>query len=399
MSNIFNQSIDTSHERRVEQITAECRDQSIELLDVKNIPLREVSTVKSSIGSTVTSLVGGKAQYDFLQIYTMRHGNDIQYFFQPFSGLTPLPGQHFKVIAGSLNYPVQYRIKKKKSFSDGLYELIMDCIPIVKLKKIRACEWICETESEKAYLKSLKLPVMKEVSNVWQTGTTLINLDWTFQACAINKDYTLVSMQTGRYGALSEKSGLNQFKQFCIFVSKYMEHSVGDGSNNALISNSFLSSIFKKNYLSGTKNDISADNIEWLHPNKVELIINNLKRFNNLKKLHLNGDITEKKMANLRECILDKYCVNCDEVIAAIPMDLLGNMKSAAVFTADKLYISCLDEYEYCIDLNNVSGYNGTKGFTESTMELVLADGSITEVQIELASEVMKAFFTQYCYM
>ncbi len=399
MSSIFNQSIDTSHERRVEQITAECRGQSIELLDVKNIPLREVSSVKSSIGSTVTSLVGGKAQYDFLQIYTMRKGNDIQYFFQPFSGLTPLPGQHFKVIPGSIKYPVQYGIKKKKSFLDGLYELLMDCIPIVKMKKIRVCEWICEAESEKANLNSIKLPLLKEVSNVWQTGTTLINLEWTLQACAINKDYTLISMQTGRYGALSDKSGLNQFKQFSSFVSKYVEHSAGDGSINALISNSFLSSIFKKNYLSGPKNDMPADNIDWLQTNKIQLIINNLKKFNNFKKLHLNGDITDKKMANLKECILDKYGLNRDEVIAAIPMDLLGNMKSAAVFTADKLYINCVDEYEYCIDLNNVSGYNGTKGFTESTMELVLADGSITEVQIELASEVMKAFFTQYCYM
>lgn len=399
MSGIFNQSIDTSHERRVAQITAECRGQGIELIDVKDIPLREVSSVKSSIGSTVTSLVGGKAQYDFLQIYTMRHGNEIQYFFQPFSGLTPLPGQHFKVIQGSLMYPVQYGIKNKKSFTEGLYELFMDCIPIVKLKQIRVCEWICEAASEKVYLKSLKLPVMKEISNVWQTGTTMINLEWTFQACAINKDYTLVSMQTGRYGALSDKSGLNQFKQLCIFASKYTEHLVGDGSINALISNSFLSSIFKKNYLSGIKNDIADVNIEWLHTNKVELIINNQKKFNNLKKLHLNEDITEKKMENIKKCILDKYGVNRDEVIAAIPMDLLGNMKSAAVFTADKLYISSLDEYEYCIDLNNVSRFNGTKGFTESTMELVLADGSVTEVQIELVSDVMKAFFTQYCYM
>ncbi len=399
MSSIFNQSIDTSHERRVEQITTECRGQGIELLDVKNVPLRDVSAVKSSIGSTVTSLVGGKAQYDFLQIYTMRQGNELQYYFQPFSGLTPLPGQHFKVISGSLKYPIQYGVKKKKSFSDGLYELIMDSIPIVKLKKIRVCEWICEAESEKANLKGIKLPVYKEISNVWQTGTTLINLEWTLQACAIDKAHTLLSMQTGKYGALSEKSGLNQFKQFCGFASNYVEHSAGDGSINALITNSFLSSIFKKNYLSGPKNDMPADNIEWLYTNKVQLIINNLKKFNNLKKLYLIGDINEKKLANLKEFVLDKYGINRNEVIAAIPMDLLGNMKSAAVFTADKLYISSLDEYEYCIDLNNVTGFNGTKGFTESSMELVLADGSVTEVQIELASEVMKAFFTQFCYM
>jgi hypothetical protein len=399
MSSIFSQSIDTSHDRRIEQITAECKNQSMELLDVKSTPLREVSSVKSSVGSTVTSLVGGKAQYDFVQIYTMRNGNEVQYFFQPFSGLTPLPGQHFKIIPGSLKYPIQYGIKRKKSFSDGFYETLMDCIPIVQLKKIRVCEWICEAESEKAYLKGLKLPLMKEISNVWQTGTTLINLDWTFQACALNKDYTLVSMQTGRYGALSEKSGLSQLKQFCTFVSKYVERSFGDGSNNALITNSFLSYIFRKNYLSGTKDNISVENIEWVYTSKVKLIINNLKKFNNFKKLYLNKDIDEKKMENLRECILDKHGVGREEVIVAIPMDLLGNMKSAAVLTADKLYISYLEEYECCLDLNNVSGYNGTKGFTESTMELVLSDGSTTEVKIELASEVMKAFFTQYCYM
>lgn len=399
MSNIFNQSIETAHERKVGQITAECKSQGVELLDVKSIPLREVGSAKSSLGSTVTSLVGGKAQYDFLQIYTMRHGNNIQYFFQPFSGMIPLPGQHFKVIPGSLKYPIQYRIKKKKSFSDVLHEFFMDCIPTVKSKKFRVCEWICEAESEKAYLKSLKLPVMKKVSSVWQTGTTLINLDWTFQACAINKDYTLVSMQTGRYGILSEKSGLQQFEQFCSFVLEYAKQLAGDGSNNVLISNSFLSSIFKKNYLSGTKNDLSAENIEWLHTNKVKSIINNLRKFNNLKKLYLNDDIDENKMTNLRKCILDKHSINRDEVIAAIPMDILSNMKSAAVLTADKLYISYADEYECCLDLNNVCGYNGTKGLTESKMELVMADGSTAEVRIELASEVMKAFFIQYCYM
>jgi hypothetical protein len=275
----------------------------------------------------------------------------------------------------------------------------MDCIPIVRFKQIRVCEWICEAESEKTYLMSFKLPVMKEVSNVWQMGTTIINLDWTFQACAINKDYTLVSMQTGRYGVVSEKSGLNQFKQLCIFVSKYAEHLPGDGSNNALITNSFLSSIFKKLYLSGTKDNVLAENIEWVHTNKVKSIIYNLKKFGYFKNLYLNCDIDEKKMENLKECILNKYGVGRDEVIAAIPMEIFGNMKSAAVLTADKLYISYLDEYECCIDLNNVAAYNGTKGFTESTMELELEDGSTTEVRIEYASEVIRTFFTQYCYM
>jgi hypothetical protein len=399
MANIFSQGMDTAYQRRIEQITDECKSQNMEVVDVKDVLLREVNEVKSTLGSAVTSFVGGKAQYDYLQIYTMRQGSDLQYFFQPFSGLTALPGQHFKVIPGSLKYPIQYGIIKKKSFSNHLYELFMSYIPVVNLKKIRACEFLSEAESEATNLKRLKLPVLKEVSHVWQNGTTLINLDWTFQACAINQDYTLVSMKTGRYGVFSEKSGLSQMNKFCAFVSDYAKHLAGDGSSNVLITNSLLSYIFKKNYLNGKTDNLWGESIEWVQTNKVKLVAEHLKKFEHLKKLHLNGDINEKKMANLKECILNKYGVSGHEVIAAIPMDLLGNMKGAAVLTADKLYISDGDEYECCIDLDNVSDYNGLKGFTESTMELVLTDGSTIEVKIELASEVMNAFFTQYCYL
>lgn len=399
MANIFSQGMDTAYQRRIEQITAECKSQNIEFVDVKGLVLREVNEVKSTFGSAVTSFVGGNAQYEYLQIYTMRQGSNLQYFLQPFSGLTALPGQHFRVIPGSLKYPIQYGIKKKKSFSDHLYEYSMAHIPGLNLKKIRACEFLSEAESETLNLKRQKLPLLKEVSHVWQNGTTLINLDWTFQACAINQDLTLVSMQTGRYGIFSEKSGLSQFNKFCGFASSYAKHLTGDGSSNVLITNSFLSYIFKKNYLNGKTDNLWGESIEWLQANKVKLIVEHLKKFEHLKKLHLNGDINEKKMANLKECILNKYGVSSDEVIAAVPMDLLGNMKEAAILTADKLYISVSDEYECCMDLDNVSDYNGLKGFTESTMELVMADGSTTEVKVELASEVMNAFFTQYCYL
>lgn len=399
MANIFNQGMDFAYDRRIDQIKAECKAQNIELLDVKSITLQDVNAVKATIGSTVTSFIGGKAGYDLLQIYTMRYRGELQYFIQPFGGLTALPGQHFKVIPGSLRHPVQYGIKRKKSFSDGMYELIMDSIPVISLKKIRVCEWLCEVDSEAANLKNLKLPLLKELSHVWQTGTTLINLDWTLQACAVNKDFTLVSMQTGRYGTISERSGLNQFMQFTGFISKYAERMAGDGSNNVLISNSFLSFLFRKNYMSGPRDGQWVPDVEWLHTNKVRLVINNLKKFNHFKKLCLIGDIDEKKMANLKSCILDRQGIKENEVIAAIPMDLLNNMKSAAVLTSDKLCISYLEEYECCINLNEISGFNGTKGFTESIVELVMEDGTTTEVRVEAASEVLKAFFEQYCYI
>lgn len=399
MANYFNQGIDTAHDRRADQITAECKGLNIELLNVESIPLREVSALKSTLGSTVTAFIGGKAAYDLLQIYTMRFKGELQYFIQPFSGITALPGQHFKVIPGSLRHPIQYGIKRKKSFSDGMYEILMDSIPVVKLKKIRVCEWLCEADSEAAHLKSIKLPLWKEISHVWQTGTTLINLDWTFQACAVNKDYTLVCMQTGKYGLTSEKSGLKQFMKFSDFVSNYEGRMAGDGRNNSLISNSFLSLFFREQYMSGPRDGVWVPDVEWIHTNKVKHVINNLKKFNHLKKLSLNGDLDDKKMANLKACILDKHEIEREDVIAAVPMDLLNNMKSAVVLTADKLYISYLDEYECSIDLDDIYGYNGVKGFTESIVELAMKDGSTTEVRVESASEVMKAFFEQYCYM
>jgi hypothetical protein len=397
MATIFNNSIDTAYQRRVGQLTAECQKLNIELLDVHNVQLREVSAAKSTIGSTVTSFVGGSAQYDYLQIYTMRDGPNLQYYFQPFSGVTALPGQHFKVIPGSLMVPIQYGIKKKKKFRDVLFETLINKLPL--FKKIRACEFRSEADGEAMFLKSLKLPLIKELSSVWETGTTYINLDWTLQACAINNAYTLVSMQTGRYGALSERSGLSQFKQWYIFTAKYAERLAGDGSNNVLISNSLLSFLFKKNYLNGRRENAWGEDIEWIQPHKVRSIMSHLKKFDRLKKIHLSEDINEKKMTTLQNGVLNKYGIGANEVVAALPMDVLGNMKSVAVFTADRLTISCMNGYECQIDLHNVSGFNGLKGLTDSKMELLMADGRLLEVKLELVGDIMNSFFTQYCYV
>ena len=94
--------------------------------------------------------------------------------------------------------------------------------------------------------------------------------------------------------------------QFTGFISKYAERMAGDGLNNALISNSFLSFLFRKNYMSGPRDGQWVPDVEWLHTNKVRLVINNLKKFNHFKKLSLIGDIDEKKMANLKAFILDR---------------------------------------------------------------------------------------------
>ncbi len=136
MTTPFSQGIETSHERRVEQLRAECKNEGIELINVQNISLREVNAAKAAVGSTLTSLVGGNTEYDFLQIYTLSQDSKLQYFYQPFSGLTALPGQHFKVIPVSIKNPIQYRIKKKQSFSESLYQTYINRIPFFIGKKI-----------------------------------------------------------------------------------------------------------------------------------------------------------------------------------------------------------------------------------------------------------------------
>ncbi len=394
----FSESVEKSHERRVEQLRAECNKERMEFINVQEISLRDVNATKAAVGSTVTSLVGGKAEYDFLQIYTLSQDNQIQYFYQPFSGITPLPGQHFKVLPGSLKNPIQYRIKKKQTFKESLYQTYINRIPFLSAKKIRVCEWLCVDAEEQSKFKKLKLPFLREISHVWQDGLTKIELGWTFQANAINQDYTLVNMQTGRYGALGERSGLKQFKEICSFISQFGKHYSGDGSNNVMISNSYLSSSFGKKYLSDEQENRYNGTPIWKPVNVVKSIITNLLKFEIHKKVYLLQNIDAKKMKNLKSCVLDKNSIDQSEVIAAAAMDTFGNMKSAAVFTKDKLYISDL-EYNLTLDLSEVQACTGLKGLLDSSLELILSNGETTKIQVTLIGDFMNDFFKELCKM
>jgi hypothetical protein len=396
MATPFSQGIETSHERRVEQLKKECSNEGAELINVENISLHEVNSVKASVGSTITSLVGGKAGYDFLQIYMIRQNNRIQYYFQPFSGLTALPGQHFLVIPGSIKNPIQYRIKKQQSFTESLYQTYINRLPFFVGKNIRVCEWLCVDSTEQLKLKGLKLPFLKEISHVWQNGLTKIELEWTFQANAINHEYSLVSMQTGRYGSLGERVGLKQFKQICSFVSQFGEHYIGDGSNNVMISNSYLGSLFRTKFLLDEQENRNNNVPVWNPKHIVRSIITNLLKFERYKKVYLVQDLDDKRRKNLKECVLSKNNIDPSQVIAAAAMDMFGNMKGAAVFMKDKLHISDTD-YEHTIQLSEVQACNGLKGFTDSSMELILSDGEITKIQVGLMGEFLNKFFEEYC--
>lgn len=392
----FSESIEVSHERRIEQLRAECNSEKIQFVNVQSISLQEVSSAKASLGSTVTSLVGGKAEYDFLQIYTFSQNGQTQYFLQPFSGLTALPGQHFMVIPVSLKNPIQYRIKKKQSFKESIYQDFMNRIPLISDKKIRVCEWLCVDSEVQKNLKVLKLPILRGISHVWQNGLTKIELGWTFQASAINKDVTLVSMQTGRYGALGERSGLKQFKEISDFVLQYAAKYTGDGSNNVLISNSYLSSYFANKIL-GDEQEIKFSGIsEWKPNNIVKAIVTNLLNFENHKKVYLKENIDAKKMKNLENGILKKFNLDPSEVVAAASLDTFGGMKQAAVFTKDRLYISDLD-YELSLDLDEVQACIGLKGLLDSNLELISTEGDTIVVKVSLASDFMNAFFKELC--
>lgn len=390
----FSQSIETSHERREKQLMAECSSEGIEFINVQNISLREVSSTKAALGSTLTSLVGGKAAYDFLQIYTLRLGSQVQYYFQPFSGITPLPGQHFKVIPVSIKNPIQYRIKKKQTFTESLYQTYINRIPFFSAKKIRVCEWLCADAAEQIKLKSLKLPFLRDISHVWQDGLTKIELDWTFQANAITEGYTLVNMQTGRYGVLGERVGLKQFKDICAFILQHGEHYFGDGSNNVMISNTYMGSLFKDKFLSDEQENRNTGVPVWKPQNIVKSVVSNLIQFENHKKVYLVQNIDEKKMKNLKACSLDKNNIDKSEVIAAAAMDTFGNMKNAAVFTKDKLYISDLN-YEIALNLSEIQANKGLKGLTDSSLELVLANGEVSKIQVTLIGEFMNDFMNE----
>ncbi len=392
----FSESIEVSQERRIEQLKAECKNEKIEFISVQGIPLKDVNSAKASFGSALTSLAGGKAEYDFLQIYTLSQNNQMQYFFQPFCGLTPLPGQHFMVIPVSIKNPVQYRIKKKKSFTEAVYQDFMNRVPLISNRKIRICEWLCVDTDVQKRLKETKLSVLREISHVWQNGMTKIELEWTFQASAINDEFTLVSVQSGRYGSLGERTGLKQFREIVSFFVQFAGRYKGDGSNNVLISNSYLSSCFVNKFLNDIQEAKFTGIPDWRPVNIVKSIIANLIKFENHKKVYLRENIDAKKMKNLQAGILKKYDIDPSEVVAAASLDTFGGMKQAAVFTKDKLYISDLD-YEITLNLHDVAGTKGLKGLLDTSLELELADGNTLTLKVGLVGGFMNDFFKELC--
>ncbi len=393
MASIFSNGIEKAHERRIEQLRKECTKEGVELVDVKNVTLEEVSSAKASLGSSLTALTGGKVGYDFLQVYTLSYNNQLQYYLQPFNGLTPLPGQHFICVPFSLSNPIQYRIKKNKNLLESIYQGLMNSIPFVSSKAIRVCEWLCENNELQAGLYKTKLPTLKELSHVWMNGATKIELDWTVQACAINKNSTLVTMKTGRYGKKSERTGLRQFMNMTSFVMDLGKNYTGDGTNNVMISNTYLSSYFIKNLI-----NVSQENGEMIYQpnNKIKTIMSKLMKFEDFKKVYLADTLDEKRWGNLEKGALQKFNINKSEVVAAAAMDAMGNMKQAAVFTKDKLYI--LDnKYELSLDLNDVSTYGGLQGRLETSLKVQLINGDIVEVKVGLISDILDAFFKEYC--
>ncbi len=251
---------------------------------------------------------------------------------------------------------------------------------------------------EQSKLKSSKLPFLRDISHVWQDGLTKIELNWTFQANAIDQEYTLVSMQTGRYGMLGERTGLKQFKQIYSFIEQYGKSNSGDGSNNVMITNSYFSSLFRGKYLLDEHVNRNTGVPVWKPQNVVKAIISNKLKFEKYKKVYLIKDIDEKKMKNLKACSLDKYSIDPSEVIAAAAMDTFGNMKYAAVFTKDKLYISDLD-YELTLNLSEIQSCNGLKGFTDSSLEVTLSNGETTKLQVGLMGEFINEFMKEISYI
>ncbi len=134
----------------------------------------------------------------------------------------------------------------------------------------------------------------------------------------------------------------------------------------------------------------------WKPQNIVKSVVSNLIQFENHKKVYLVQNIDEKKMKNLKECSLDKNNIDKSEVIAAAAMDTFGNMKCAAVFTKDKLYISDLN-YDITLNLSEIQANNGLKGLTDSSMELVLSNGEVSKIQVNLLGEFMNDFMNEIC--
>lgn len=172
----------------------------------------DAASVKGAVGGTLKAFTGGKMQVDSLQIYHWSHAITDFTYFQPFSGMMVLPGEHHAILPGSVRSPL-----------------------IVKKGLLGGAKWVSPDDKELAAQckddKGLK-KALKGLKWEWGIGASKIEHEWTIQVRATGDGRTHIVMQVGRYGGFTTyKVGYAKFLEICEAIKSSLQSEPHEEQN------------------------------------------------------------------------------------------------------------------------------------------------------------------------
>ena len=151
----------------------------------------------SVLDSSLVAMFGGRMQVDGLAVVWLETHGWRHAFVQPFSGFTPLPGEHHAVLHGGLPTPAILR-----------EELRRTDYPWDPAAGVEVAEHLRQAPALRRAVEG----VVWE----WPTGMAKVTLDWAVQLRSVGDGTTHVVMQSGRYGGLTTyEVGFRQWLQVC----------------------------------------------------------------------------------------------------------------------------------------------------------------------------------------
>lgn len=197
-----------NYNRQEKSIIKEAKKQGLELIDVIYVDYDEENKNKGKLNSTASSILGGKLKVTYAQVFLFNKHSEKQIYIQPYSGATPLPGEHHVFLAGGFSSPI---VLKDEELYGGP-------------------SWKCEDSALENRINDEGTDIgkaAKEIEFQWGVGTGKIIIEWAVQLYYLGAGKSHLIMQSGRYGGFTTyKVGFKEFGALMDALKDVVENNI-----------------------------------------------------------------------------------------------------------------------------------------------------------------------------
>ena len=362
---LIGRGLNKAHKRQKTSLLKEAQAAGCEVLSFEETNQQD-DAGKTAIATSLKAFTGGKMKLDSWQLMTLETAGLRHVFVQPFSGMSPMPGEHHAILKGTAPSTValvQGVLGKKWESPDAAFATVLN--------------------KERRELKMLA----KKCEFEWGVGMGKIVLEWALQMFSRGNGSTQCVMQTGRYGGFTSYGvGFRQYLALVCELSNVLS-SDARGPNTPAYNISYAS--VAEAMLTG--NAPSAETLSTPEPStgpepstaiaqeesaptanlgaqsEYSDLIRAVMGPHKGKKI-LVDDLPEKKERNVRERVLPPT-LRDEKLIAVLDLTTFGSCKDAIALTPTHCHVHEFD-VRISFAFADVQAVHGFSGMLKSKVEI-----------------------------